>query len=790
MKSFIHHNAKSLREASTLLAKNKVKAKAYAGGTDLLGILKDNILPNYPEKMINLKTIEELDYIKEDKKNISIGALARLSDIANSPVIKKNYRLLAEAAGSVATPNIRNTATIGGNLAQDVRCWYYRYSEQVGGPVMCLRKGGKLCNALAGDNRYHSIFGATQLTEYPCSSNCPAHTDIPSYFEKIKNKDYVAAAELLLLFNPFPAVTGRICPVFCEPQCNRSGFDEPVAIQCVERSIGDYILNNMDKFYLSPKRKTNRKIAIIGAGPAGLAAAYYLRISGFSITIFEKLPNPGGMLYYGIPPYRLPKDIVDKHIQALKKMGIIFKLKINIGKDITLAKLTSDFDTVFLSTGAWKEKPVGIKGEEHIISGLDFLNRMNAGDRKLPGKKVAVIGGGNTAMDVARTLQRMGAEPVVIYRRSRNEMPAHIEELKNAEQEGVQFKFLTQPAALVLKDGIMTLNCSAMKLGPPDSSGRPKAIPVAGSGFTLNFDAVIKAIGEEPDMSILPAAIRKKINRKPSSASLLDKNIFIGGDFASGPSTAIEAIASGRKGALLIEQYLNASKNTFGSDSPVRKEEPDKPEFITPCFKNTPRIENPEVPTAKKTSVDKEDITSINIKSITAEAERCFNCGCLAVSPSDIGTALIALDAKIVTTKRTLDAEIFFTASSENSNMLDPEELITEIRIPAPQAETRQNYIKFTLRKPVDFALVSAASTITVKDGVCTGARIVMGGVAPSPVRAKAAEKFLKGKKINKAEAEKAGGIAVENAIPLNGNSYKVQIAKTLVKRVILGIKE
>ncbi len=787
MKSFKHQNAKTIKEAAALIAGDKGKTKAYAGGTDILGILKDNILPDYPEKMINLKTIEGLDLIKEDRKGISIGAMTKLSEIAGSPVVKKNYGLLAEAAQSVATPNIRNMATIGGNLAQDIRCWYYRYPEQIGGPVMCLRKGGKLCNALSGDNRYHSIFGAVQLTEYPCSSHCPARIDIPSYIDKIKSEDFDEAAKILLSSNPFPAVTGRICPANCEPGCNRSAFDGAVAIRCIERSVGDHVLKNAPKFYLPPKNKTDKKIAIIGAGPAGLAAAYFLRMSGHSVTIYEKFPKPGGMLYYGIPPYRLPKYILDKHIQALMKMGIVFKLNTNIGKDTAIKKLISGHDAVFLSTGAWKEKPIGIKGEKYISSGLDFLNRINSGDRNLPGRKIAVIGGGNTAMDVARTLQRMGAEPAVIYRRSKNEMPAHAEELENAEKEGVRFLFLTQPAAAALKDGKVALSCTAMKLGKPDSSGRPKAVPVAGSGFTLEFDAVIRATGEEPDISVLPAAIGKKIDGK-SSAALLYKNIFIGGDFASGPSTAIEAIASGRDGAAMIEKYLNASGKKTKNIPSVKEKDQYKPALITPYFRNTARIKIQETP-AGRANIDNEDITAVDLKSIIAEAERCFNCGCIATGPSDIGTALVALDGKIITTKRTLDAETFFTATSGKSNILDPDELITGIRIPEPGPGTEQNYTKFTLRKPIDFALVSAASAITIKDGVCTNARIVMGGVAPSPMRALAAEKFLKGRTLDEASAEKAGELAVAKAVPLNGNRYKVKITETLVKRVILGIK-
>ena len=270
MKPFKHYNAQSLKEAASLLTEYDGKAKVNAGGTDLLGAMRDKCLPEYPEALINIKTINGLDYIRKDKKGLKIGALAKLADIAGSPEVKEEYKLLAEAVHSVARPQIRNMATIGGNLAQDVRCWYYRYPTQIGGPITCLRKGGKICSALAGDNRYHSIFGAAPMSEYPCSSHCPAHIDIPSYMEKVKNKDFTAAAYILLDFNPIPAVTGRVCPIFCESECNRSAFDESVAIRSVERGVGDYILEHGNDFFLPPETESGKKIAIIGSGPAGL----------------------------------------------------------------------------------------------------------------------------------------------------------------------------------------------------------------------------------------------------------------------------------------------------------------------------------------------------------------------------------------------------------------------------------------------------------------------------------------------------------------------------------------
>ncbi len=333
MKRFAHHTAQSIREAVRLLKDYEGKAKVNAGGTDLLGAMRDKSLPSYPEAVIDIKSIEGLDYIRKDGKGLRIGALARLADVAASETVKTEYGLLADAVRTVASPTLRNMATLGGNLAQDVRCWYYRYPRQIGGPIVCLRKGGKICSALAGDNRYHSLFGAAPLAEYPCSTHCPAETDIPGYMDRIKKGDLAGAARILMEYNPIPAITGRVCPVFCEPECNRREFDDAVAIQCVERGVGEYVLENAAVYYAPPGNETGKQVAIVGSGPAGLAAAFYLRRAGHRVTVYEKLPEPGGMILYSIPPFRLPKDVVRRQIEALAGMGIAFEAGVERGKE-------------------------------------------------------------------------------------------------------------------------------------------------------------------------------------------------------------------------------------------------------------------------------------------------------------------------------------------------------------------------------------------------------------------------------------------------------------------------
>lgn len=781
MKPFKHHNARSLREATTLLRKYNGKAKANAGGTDLLGAMRDRCMAEYPEAVINIKTINGLDYIKENKKGLRIGALTKLADIANSKKIKNTYKLLAEAAHSVATPLVRNMATVGGNLAQDVRCWYYRYPQQVGGPIVCLRKGGKICNALLGDSRYHSIFGGAPLNDYPCSSHCPAGIDIPAYISRVNEGDFMGAAHILMEKNPIPAITGRVCPTFCEPNCNRSEVDEPVAIRSIERGLGDYILRNAHEFYRKPERESGRRVAIVGSGPAGLTAAFYLRKAGHRVVIFERFPKAGGMLMHSIPAYRLPRVVVEKQIEALQNMGIEIRVGVEVGSGVTIDQLTDEFDAISVAAGSWKERLLGVEGEDLALSGLRFLNQVNSGSEDMRGDRVAIVGGGNVAIDVARTLIRMGAKPVVLYRRTEEQMPAFRDEVEMARNEGVEFSFLTLPIHISRSGEEIVVTCIKMKLGSLDGSGRPKPEPVAGSDYTMSFHRLIRAIGEGPDQALLPEEIRT-LKQSSSVLSYRRKDIYLGGDYFTGPSTVIEAIASGRQNALAIESSFSEGQiSQDGKRMTIHR----FTQFSSDVAIAHTRL-NEDAEPKGFIEFDAEKPIGLIDREIEKEAHRCFNCGCLAVSPSDVGTALVALNAQIVTTKRTVSAEDYFSASAACSTILNHDELIKEIQIPKPFVGIRQSYNKFTLRKPIDFAIVSVASVLTVDNGVCKEARIVIGGVAPEPIRAKKAEDFLKGQPLEEKSAAVAAELSLEGAIPIAMNEYKVEIAKTLVRRTIL----
>lgn len=402
------------------------------------------------------------------------------------------------------------------------------------------------------------------LFESPCQNSCPAGVDVPRYIDAIRSRDYSLAVAIIKENNPFPAVCGRVCNHPCERRCRRSQIDEPVAIRELKRFAADYELAHSGSIREKPAPSNGRKIAVIGSGPAGLSAAYYLAKEGYAVTIYEALPVLGGMLRVGIPDYRLPKSVLDLEIDAILGLGVDVKTNVKIGRDIKLADLRSNFDAVFIGIGAHKEQKLAIPGNNlpGVYSGTEFLKLLNMGQKPDPGQKVAVIGGGNVAIDAARSALRLGASEVhLFYRREKQDMPAERVEVEQAQAEGVKMHFLTNPVR-ILSEGerVTSIELVKMKPGKFDSSGRRRPETVKGSEYKVDIDSVIVATGQVPETDVID-----------SKAGMVEKGVFVinettmmtgvpgvfaGGDCVSGPATVIEAIAAGRRAALSIDRYL------------------------------------------------------------------------------------------------------------------------------------------------------------------------------------------------------------------------------------------
>jgi len=787
MKSFNHVNARSLEEAVEFLEQHREKARAIAGGTDLLGTMKDKIHSEYPELLVNLKTIEGLAYIRENENALKIGALTRLNDITKSQVIKKRFPILAEAARVVASPQIRKMGTIGGNICQEPRCWYYRNAENT---FHCTRKGGKYCNALTGENQFHSVFGAARVESPPCSASCPGRIDIPSYIHEIRGGNLFQAAKILLESNPMPAITGRVCPHYCEQECNRGEFDESVSIRGIERFLGDYVLENAQEIIGTPGNESNRSVAVIGSGPAGLTAAYYLRQSGHAVTVFDRMEEAGGMLTYAIPSSRLPRDIVRRFVKSLENAGVVFKLRGDVGKNVSIEDLQNQFDSVFLASGAWGLPSIGLDGEELTRSGLEFLANVKQGVKELPGHEVVVIGGGNVAVDVAITAKRLGAEQVtLVCLECREEMPALEWEIEQAITEGITVMPSWGPFKVLASEGRVTgielVQCTSVF----DDNGCFAPILETTVRETLEADQIIMAVGQRPDLSFIDPEFALNIDRglvgiddKTQQTSI--PGIFAGGDVTSGPATVIESIASGKRASEAINNYLLKGE-AAAADEGASKDEVALLTFNRNYLKETRRIKMPELPLAER-SITAEDVLGLSRDEIEKEANRCFNCGCVAVNASDIAPALIALEARIKTTNRELSAEEFFAVGPLTTTALDKNELVAEIEIPTQSADDRSAFLKFRIRKSIDFPIVSVAVVLNMDANIIKSARLVLGALAPIPLRVKPAEDFLKGKELNAETAKFAAELAVEGVNALHKNAYKVQVTKALVKRAIV----
>jgi len=406
----------------------------------------------------------------------------------------------------------------------------------------------------------------------PCSDTCPVNIEVHSYVALIAQERFEEALKLIRERNPFPSICGRVCHHPCEAKCRRYEIDEPLALRALKRFVADHEVELESKKSM-PKVEFHRleKIAVIGAGPAGLTCGYYLARKGYQVTIFEALEIAGGMLAVGIPNYRLPKKVLKLEIDDITALGVEIRTGTEVGKDVEFSEILKDYNAIFIGVGASVSKKMGIEGEDitGVISALDFLRDVNLGNPIELGEKVAIIGGGNAAIDAARVCIRLGVREVtILYRRSREEMPAIPEEVKDAEHEGVKIEILTAPTHIISKDGkVKGIECIKMKLSEFfDKSGRRIPEPIEGSEFILEVDMVIPAIGQDVKLDFLNGQVELtkwgtiKVDKETQVTSL--PNVFAGGDVVTGPDTVIEAISAGNRSAVAIDKYLNNGKES------------------------------------------------------------------------------------------------------------------------------------------------------------------------------------------------------------------------------------
>ncbi|MCC4854521.1 formate dehydrogenase subunit alpha [Vibrio splendidus] len=485
--------------------------------------------------------------------------------------------------------------------------------------------------------------------EAPCQTACPAGVDIQSYLHHIAQNDHIKAIEVIKKTLPMPLSIGRVCPAFCETECRRNLVDESIAIRQLKRHAADADLAAQESYIPPKKPNKGKRVAIVGSGPGGLTAGYYLSNEGYDVSVYESMPKAGGWLRYGIPEYRLPKSILDKEIELMCRNGMAVECDKKLGVDFTLSDLSNDFDAVCLAVGASQAVEMNYTGSDlaGCYLGVDYLKDYVTDKHFTTGKKVAVIGGGNTAIDCARTAVRDGADTTLIYRRTRDEMPAEDYEIEEAEHEGVKFHFLTNPAENIADENghVSEIRLERMALGPADASGRRSPKPT-GEFFVENFDTVIAAVSQKPDLSFMdnesleiPLTRWNTADADPQTMHTGTGNIFSIGDFRRGPATAVEAVGDGRIAAQAIDRFFNGDMNQIPA-KPFNSRKQKQLKAVDPeQYKSIQRMARkimPELTPEQREQSFEEVETGFDNADAIAEAARCLECGCQANTDCDL----------------------------------------------------------------------------------------------------------------------------------------------------------
>jgi len=480
-----------------------------------------------------------------------------------------------------------------------------------------------------------SGFAIDKLGTSPCKAACPTHISVQGYVALIAAGKFAEALKLIKRDNPFPIVCGRVCNHPCEEACKRGEVDQPIDIMHLKQFVADLDLKAETRYVPAVKEKKGKKVAVVGAGPAGLTAAYYLAIEGYDVDVFEALPVAGGWLAVGIPEYRLPKDVLKAEIKVIEDLGVRIHLNTGIGKDIPFEKLRQDYAAVFIGCGTVLSSKLDVPGEDlrGVVHGVDYLKRINLGETVSLGERVAVIGGGNVAMDAVRTAIRTGSKEVfILYRRSRAEMPAAPEEIEEAIEEGVRMEFLVAPVRILGEAGKVTgIECLRMELGEPDARGRRRPVPIKGSEFTIPVDAVVPAIGQAADLAFVPKesgiAISKwnTFNVDPVTFATSVPGVFAGGDNVTGPATVVKAVFAGKEAAVSIDRYLKGEEVALGRAKDWTKDLADKADVSQ--LAKVPRVFYPLLKPEERRGDFREVGLGLSEEEAVREAKRCLSCG-------------------------------------------------------------------------------------------------------------------------------------------------------------------